>query len=73
MVPEHAKRAEFLQTLLRPLVDTYSFSAFTLRKLVGRSLAERDLVEEVLSELKTNLDRGIVNYGMQRHRAALSS
>ncbi|XP_076678138.1 glycerol-3-phosphate acyltransferase mino [Andrena cerasifolii] len=63
LAPEHAKRAEFLQTLLRPLVDTYSFSAFTLRKLVGQSLTERDLVEEVLSELKTNLDRGIVNYG----------
>ncbi|XP_076240613.1 glycerol-3-phosphate acyltransferase mino isoform X2 [Calliopsis andreniformis] len=63
LVPEHAKRMEFLHTLLRPLVDTYTFSAFTLRKLVGRSLSERDLIHEVLSELKTNLDRGIVNYG----------
>ena len=63
LAPEHAKRTEFLQTLLRPLVDTYSFSAFTLRKLVGQSLTEKDLVEEILSELKTNMDRGIVNYG----------
>ncbi|XP_076164883.1 glycerol-3-phosphate acyltransferase mino isoform X2 [Ptiloglossa arizonensis] len=63
LLPEHAKRMEFFHTLLRPLVDTYTFSAFTLRKLVGRSLSERDLVHEVLNELKTNLDRGIVNYG----------
>lgn len=63
VVPEHAKRMEFLHTMLRPLVDTYTFSAFTLKKLVGRSLTERDLVQEVLAELKTNLDRGIVNYG----------
>lgn len=61
--PEHAKRMEFLHMLLRPLVDTYTFSAFTLRKLVGQSLSESDLVHEVLNELKTNLDRGIVNYG----------
>ncbi|XP_076301390.1 glycerol-3-phosphate acyltransferase mino isoform X2 [Lasioglossum baleicum] len=63
LVPEHAKRMEFLHTMLRPLVDTYTFSAFTLKKLVGRSLTERDLVQEVLAEIKTNLDRGIVNYG----------
>lgn len=63
LAPEHSKRMEFLHTLLRPLVDTYTFSAFTLRKLVGRSLSERDMVHEVLSEIKTNLDRGIVSYG----------
>ncbi|XP_029045930.1 glycerol-3-phosphate acyltransferase 1, mitochondrial isoform X1 [Osmia bicornis bicornis] len=63
LVPEHAERMEFLHMLLRPLVDTYTFSAFTLRKLVGRSLSEGDLIHEILNELKTNLDRGIVNYG----------
>ncbi|KOC63702.1 Glycerol-3-phosphate acyltransferase 1, mitochondrial [Habropoda laboriosa] len=63
LVPEYAERMEFLHILLRPLVDTYSHSAFTLRKLVGRSLSERDLVHEVLSELKTNFDRGLINYG----------
>lgn len=61
--PTHSSHMEFLHTILRPLIDTYTFSAFTLRKLVGRSLAERDLVQEVLSEIKTNLDRGIVSYG----------
>ncbi|XP_076382724.1 glycerol-3-phosphate acyltransferase mino isoform X1 [Megalopta genalis] len=63
LVPEHAKRMEFLHTMLRPLIDIYTFSAFTLKKLVGRSLTERDLIQEILAELKTNLDRGIVNYG----------
>ncbi|XP_043682974.1 glycerol-3-phosphate acyltransferase 1, mitochondrial isoform X2 [Vespula pensylvanica] len=60
---ENSTRMEFLHTLLRPLIDTYTLSAFTLRKLVGRSLSERDLLHEVLSEIKTNLDRGIVSYG----------
>ncbi|CAL7938466.1 unnamed protein product [Xylocopa violacea] len=63
LLPEYAQRIEFLHTLLRPLVDTYTFSAFTLRKLVGRSLSEGDLVYEILSKLKTNLDRSVVNYG----------
>lgn len=61
--PEYSRRMEFLHTLLRPFIDTYAMSAFTLRKLVGRTLAERDLLHEVLGEIKTSLDRGIVNYG----------
>ncbi|XP_033208938.1 glycerol-3-phosphate acyltransferase 1, mitochondrial isoform X2 [Belonocnema kinseyi] len=61
--PEHSSRMEYLHTLLRPLIDTYTFSAFSLRKLVGRSLSERDLVNEILGEIKTNIDRGTVNYG----------
>uniref|UniRef100_A0A0C9RZT5 Gpam_0 protein n=2 Tax=Fopius arisanus TaxID=64838 RepID=A0A0C9RZT5_9HYME len=60
---ESSRRMEFLHTVLRPLIDTYTFSAFTLRKIVGRSLTERDLVQEIFVEIKTNLDRGIVNYG----------
>lgn len=54
---------EYLHTLLRPLIDTYTFSAYSLRKIVGRSLSERDLVNEILGEIKTNIDRGTVNYG----------
>ncbi|CAK9807765.1 Glycerol-3-phosphate acyltransferase 1, mitochondrial [Anthophora quadrimaculata] len=63
LLPVHIERMEFLHTLLRPLVDTYSYSAFTLRKLVGRSLSERDLVHEVLNDLKTNFNRGLLQYG----------
>jgi len=62
-MPEHASRMEFLHAILRPLIDTYTCSAFNLIKLVGRQLCERDLVQEVLSEIKTNLDGGIINYG----------
>ncbi|XP_066581402.1 glycerol-3-phosphate acyltransferase 1, mitochondrial isoform X2 [Prorops nasuta] len=60
---EHSRKMEFLHVMLRPLVDTYTFSAFTLLKLVSRSLAERELVHEVLDEIKTNLDTGIAQYG----------
>ena len=61
--PEHSSYMEFLHMMLRPLIDTYTCSAFNLMKLVGRSLCERDLVQEVLNEIKTNLEGGIVNYG----------
>ncbi|XP_047366032.1 glycerol-3-phosphate acyltransferase 1, mitochondrial isoform X4 [Vespa velutina] len=54
---------EFLHTMLRPLIDTYTLSAYTLRKLVRRSLSEKVLLHEVLNEIKTNLDNGIINYG----------
>lgn len=60
---EYSSKMEFLHRILRPLIDTYTFSAFSLKKLVGRSLLERDLVQEILSEIKTNLDLGIVSYG----------
>ncbi|KAK0165007.1 hypothetical protein PV328_003565 [Microctonus aethiopoides] len=60
---EASARMEFLHNILRPLIDTYTFSAFTLTKLVDRSLLERDLVQEILSEIKTNIDSGIASYG----------
>ncbi|XP_032686586.1 glycerol-3-phosphate acyltransferase 1, mitochondrial isoform X2 [Odontomachus brunneus] len=63
LMPEHSTHMEFLHTILRSLIDTYICSAFNLRKLVGHSLCERDLVQEVLNEIKTNLDRGIISYG----------
>lgn len=54
---------EFLHTLLRPLIDTYSYSALTLKKLIGKSLSERDLIEEVSKEIQTNLDSSAILYG----------
>lgn len=63
-MPEHSSRMEFLHTILRPLIDTYTCSAFNLMKLVGRQVYERDLVQEVLSEIKTNLDGSTISYGM---------
>ncbi|KYN23327.1 PREDICTED: glycerol-3-phosphate acyltransferase 1, mitochondrial isoform X2 [Trachymyrmex cornetzi] len=61
--PEHSSRMEFLHTMLRPLIDTYTCSAFNLRKLVDRSVNERELVQEVLNEIKTKVDGGIISYG----------
>ncbi|XP_012537391.1 glycerol-3-phosphate acyltransferase 1, mitochondrial isoform X2 [Monomorium pharaonis] len=63
LLPEHSSHMEFLHTILRPLIDTYTCSAFNLRKLVNRSLNERELVQEVLSEIKTKVDGGAVSYG----------
>jgi len=62
-MPEHSSRMEFFHAMLRPLIDTYTCSAFNLMKLVGRQLCEQDLIQEVLSEIKTNLDGGVVSYG----------
>lgn len=63
LIPDHTNRMEFLHVSLQPLIDTYTFSAFILRKLVGRSLSERDLIHEIIRELKTNFSRGIIKYG----------
>lgn len=63
LAPESANKMEFLHTILRPLIDTYTFSSFSLRKLVGRSLGEKEFMQEVLTEIKTNIDRGIAIYG----------
>ncbi|KAL6262598.1 hypothetical protein P5V15_005392 [Pogonomyrmex californicus] len=63
LAPEHSSYMEFLHTMLRPLIDTYTCSASNLRKLVDRSFSERDLTQEVLSEIKTKVDDGIVSYG----------
>ncbi|XP_011341391.1 glycerol-3-phosphate acyltransferase 1, mitochondrial isoform X2 [Ooceraea biroi] len=60
--PEQSSRMEFLHTILRPLIDTYTTSASSLKTLIGRSLCERDLTQEVLSEIKSNLDCGINSY-----------
>ncbi|XP_011159717.1 glycerol-3-phosphate acyltransferase 1, mitochondrial isoform X2 [Solenopsis invicta] len=63
LLPEHSNHMEFLHTILRPLIDTYTCSAFNLRKLVDRSINERELVQEVLCEIKTKVDGGEISYG----------
>ncbi|KAF7993444.1 hypothetical protein HCN44_010039 [Aphidius gifuensis] len=63
LAPESADKMQFLHTILRPLIDTYTISAFTLRKLVGRSLGEKEFIQEILTEIKTNIDSGIAAYG----------
>ena len=62
LVPEITKQMEFLHVMLQPLVDVYTFSAFSLRRLVGQSLIEKDLIREIFNEIKTNIDHGVINY-----------
>ncbi|KAI4503061.1 hypothetical protein M0802_002105 [Mischocyttarus mexicanus] len=63
LTPTDVTYMEFLHTLLRPLIDTYTYSAFTLKKLIGKSLSERDLIEEVSKEIQTYLDKSEIIYG----------
>ncbi|XP_012280948.1 glycerol-3-phosphate acyltransferase 1, mitochondrial isoform X2 [Orussus abietinus] len=60
---ERLNYTKFLKTILRPLIDTYSISAFSLKKLVGQCLCEQDLLHEVLHAIKSNLELGVINYG----------
>ncbi|XP_043469028.1 glycerol-3-phosphate acyltransferase 1, mitochondrial isoform X1 [Leptopilina heterotoma] len=63
LIPEHSDRMEFLHRIARPLIDTYSFSAFSLKKLVSRSTMEKEFLQEILKEIKSNIDSGAVSYG----------
>ncbi|XP_015179455.1 PREDICTED: glycerol-3-phosphate acyltransferase 1, mitochondrial isoform X2 [Polistes dominula] len=63
LTPLEVTHMEFLHAILRPLIDTYSYSALTLKKLIGKSLSERDLIKEVSNEIQTNLDNGRIVYG----------
>ncbi|KAK1125192.1 hypothetical protein K0M31_006532 [Melipona bicolor] len=60
--PEITKHMEFFHVMLQPLVEAYTFSAFSLRRLIGQSLIEKDLIRETFNEIKMNIDRGIINY-----------
>lgn len=62
LTPEITKHTEFFHLMLQPLVDVYTFSAFSLRRLIGQSLIEKDLIREIFNEIKTNIDHGIINY-----------
>lgn len=57
------ERLNFLQGLLMPVVETYAISAFTLEKLIGRSLMENELVSDIVNEIKLQLAEGSVKYG----------
>ncbi|XP_063239985.1 glycerol-3-phosphate acyltransferase 1, mitochondrial isoform X2 [Bacillus rossius redtenbacheri] len=60
---EAAAHLEFLHRVLRPLVDAYVVAGLALGRLVGRELAERDLLLDVLAEMKTQLDAGFISCG----------
>ncbi|KAH0540130.1 hypothetical protein KQX54_013149 [Cotesia glomerata] len=53
---------EFFHTILRLIIDMCTFSAFALRKLVGRSFVKKDVFQEIISKIKINIYRGVINY-----------
>ncbi|XP_020281615.1 glycerol-3-phosphate acyltransferase 1, mitochondrial isoform X2 [Pseudomyrmex gracilis] len=59
----HRDRLRFLWVSLQPLINTYVYSASSLMRLVGRTISEQELVREVLSNIKTSLDEGDLDYG----------
>ncbi|XP_071866860.1 glycerol-3-phosphate acyltransferase mino [Bombus fervidus] len=62
LISEHAKHMEYLRTMLQPLVDVYTFTIWSLKGLVGQSLSEKDLIQQILNDIKTNIDNGIIKY-----------
>lgn len=61
-ISEHVKRIEYLHIMLQPLVDVYTFTILSLKGLVGQSLSEKDLIQKILNDIKTNIDHGIIKY-----------
>lgn len=59
---EYAKRVEYLHIMLQPLVDVYTFTILSLKGLVGQSLSEKDLIQKILNDIKTNIDHDIIKY-----------
>lgn len=57
---EHLK---FLRGLLMPLIETYTVTAYSLDKLVGRELLESELVAEIVEEMKARLADDSIKYG----------
>lgn len=54
---------ELFHMTLRPLIDTYTVTAKCLHRLVDRQVPENDFVQEVLSEIKSQLSKGFCSYG----------
>ncbi|XP_069690174.1 glycerol-3-phosphate acyltransferase 1, mitochondrial isoform X1 [Periplaneta americana] len=59
---EALENLEFYRCLLQPLIDVYAVSALGLQRLVGRQLTERDYMQELLAEMKTQLKMGFAQY-----------
>ncbi|XP_063923049.1 glycerol-3-phosphate acyltransferase 1, mitochondrial isoform X1 [Zophobas morio] len=56
------ERLKFLRVLLMPLLEAYAVTAFSLDKLVGKSLLESELVNDILSEIQLQVSAGAVIY-----------
>ncbi|KAL1491850.1 hypothetical protein ABEB36_012385 [Hypothenemus hampei] len=54
---------KYFAQILMPLVETYAIAGWTLRNLVKKQLLENELVEEIVRELKNQLEAQTVHYG----------
>ncbi|XP_076265261.1 glycerol-3-phosphate acyltransferase mino isoform X2 [Rhynchophorus ferrugineus] len=52
----------FLSNILKPLLETYSVTAFMLDKLVQTQLLENEFIDLILDEMKNQLFRGTIEY-----------
>lgn len=60
---EESDKLELFHMTLRPLIDTYTVTAKCLHRLIGRQVPENEFVQEVLSEIKSQLSKGFCSYG----------
>lgn len=54
---------KYLRVTIMPLIESYSVAALSLEKLIGRQLLEKELIDEILSELKLQLTKETIRYG----------
>ncbi|KAK6621935.1 hypothetical protein RUM44_001742 [Polyplax serrata] len=60
---EDEKKLEMFHTILRPLVDAYMATAMCLHILIGREMSEKEFLQEVLAEIRNQLENGTSYYG----------
>lgn len=57
------KHIKFLRDLLKPWIECYSWTAFTLEKVVGETTMENEMIKNVIAEMKRQYLLGHVLYG----------
>lgn len=53
---------KYLRGLLMPLVETYSMAALVLKNVVGKTVLENEIVENVLKDIRAQLEEGNLKY-----------
>lgn len=60
--PAGNEHLAFLRGLLTPLVEGYAIAAFSLDRLVGQTLLEKQFIKSILDEMKQQLVMGTLKY-----------
>ena len=50
------------QCLFRPILDTYTITAMSMELLVDKQIPERDLMKQILNEIQSQLEKGLIQY-----------